>query len=513
MTVTDGSMWSASPSRFSAMNVSRLNINRRLLIAGAAAAGLGLRFGGRALAAESQARPVGKDTSDLIAEFACGLSYDELPARTLQTAKMCLLDTLACMIGALREPDVDIVRKSIASSPSGPCTLVGSNLRASAADAAMLNTGMARVLDFMNTYAGPYGGGHPSNAVGPIMACSELLGGSGKDVLLSLIVSTEILGAFADVINSREKSGIEHVGYVAIAITAGAGKALGLTPVQMKNAVSLTAASYNPLQVTRAEQISMWKGFAEGYAALMATHSALLARNGMVGPTNTFDGRTGWKEVVAREDFELKFTKGERSHAVLYKLYLAETYALSAAEAITKLARENKIDPNNVERIDVRSFSNATTRLGFSGSQDAYNVTTKPEADHSFPYIIAVGLIDGEIGNAQYLPERIGKSDVQSLMKKVHVVVDKDFDRRYASPERPFPVAIDVRMKNGKHYKAQQDYFSGHPQVPLKREQVVDKFRHLTSGFLAAGAQSRLIETVDTLERHRIGDLTQLLSR
>jgi 2-methylcitrate dehydratase len=267
------------------------------------------------------------------------------------------------------------------------------------------------------------------------------------------------------------------------------------------------------LQVTRAEQISMWKGFAEGYAALMATHSALLARNGMIGPTNTFDGRTGWKEVVAREDFALKFTPGERSHGVLYKLYLAETYALSAAEAITKLARQHRIKPDDVARIDVKSFSNATSRLGFSGSQDAYNVTTKPEADHSFPYIIAVGLIDGEIGNEQYLPDRIVRADVQTLMKKVHVVADKEFDRRYASPERPFPVAIDVTMQNGTHYKAEQEYFSGHPKVPLKHAQVVDKFRQLTAGLLEPDAQSRLIETVDTLERHKVGDLTRLLRR
>ncbi len=494
--------------------MSQLTLNRRALLAAFAAAGLHSRFAGGALAAsESRVPSVTKDTSDVIADFACGLTYDELSPQTVREAKFILLDTLACTIAAIDVPDVEIVRRSIASSAKGPCSLVGSKLRASAPDAAMLNTGMARVLDYMNTYTGPYGGGHPSNAVGPIIACSELIGSSGKDILLSLVVANEILGAFADIVNSREKSGIEHVSYVAIAITAGAGKVLGLNPIQMKNAVSLTAASYNPLQVTRAEQISMWKGFAEGYAALMAVHSALLAKNGMVGPTNTFDGRTGWKEVVAREDFRLQFTKGERTHGVLYKLYLAETYALSAAEAITKLSREHKMDPNDVERIDVRSFSNAVTRLGFSGSQDAYHVTTKPEADHSFPYIIAVGLLDGRIDEEQYTPERIMKSDVQSLLKKVHVTVDKDFDRRYASADHPFPVAIDVTMRDGTHYTAAQDYFSGHPTVPLSHEQLVEKFRRLTAHHMSADAQSRLVATVDVLERRGIGDLINQLPR
>jgi 2-methylcitrate dehydratase len=501
------------------MSTSRSSIDRRSFIARVAAAGVGLPLGRQLLAATpaptrtSGTTATEKDTSDVIAEFACGLSYADVSAQTLREAKACLLDALGCTIGAMDEPDVNIVRKSIAMSPKGPCTLVGSDLRASAPDAAMLNTGMARVLDYMNTYAGPYGGGHPSNAVGPIVACSELVDASGKDILLSLVVANEVLGAFADVVDTRAKSGIEAVSYVAIAITAGAGKALGLTPAQMKNAVSLTAASYNPLQVTRAEQISMWKGFAEGYAALMAVHSALLAKNGMIGPTNAFTGRMGWNEVVARENFQLKLTKGERFHHVLYKLYLAETYALSASEAITKLARQQRIDANAVDRVDVRSFANAVARLGFSGSQDPYHVTSKPEADHSFPYIVAVGLLDGQIRREQYTPERIAKSDVQMLMKKVHVSVDAEFDKRYKGPDRAFPVAIDVTMKNGTHYKTAQEYFSGHPKQPLTREQLVEKFRYLSSPFMAADAQSRLVETIDQLEGRRIGDLTKLLPR
>jgi 2-methylcitrate dehydratase PrpD len=95
----------------------------------------------------------------------------------------------------------------------------------------------------------------------------------------------------------------------------------------------------------------------------------------------------------------------------------------------------------------------------------------------------------------------------------VHVAVDPEFERRYAGPGRPFPVAIEVTLKNGTHYSAAQDYFSGHPKMPLTHEQLVEKFRHLTSRQMSADAQSRLIATVDLLERHGIGDLTKQLPR
>jgi len=152
-------------------------------------------------------------------------------------------------------------------------------------------------------------------------------------------------------------------------------------------------------------------------------------------------------------------------------------------------------------------------RLGFSGSQNPYDVTSKPEADHSFPYIIAVGLIDGQIRREQYTLERIVKSDVQAMMRKVHIEADKDFDQRHKGPDRQFPVAIDVTMKNGTHYRAAQDYFSGHPRLPLTHAQLVEKVRYLMSGFMSADAQSRLIETIDKFEGGEIGDLTKLLPR
>lgn len=232
----------------------------------------------------------------------------------------------------------------------------------------------------------------------------------------------------------------------------------------------------------------------------------------MQGPNNTFDGRTGWKEVVAREDFDLKFTRGERIRQVLFKLYLAETYALSAAEAATKLGRQNHIAADQIQRVDVRSFSGAVSRLGANGNRDPYNVTSKPEADHSLPYIVAVGLIDGKMGKEQYAPERLVKPDVQSVLKKVHLTVDEAFEKRSADRARPFPVAIDVTMTDGRHYKIAQDYFSGHPMQPATQEQLLQKFRDLTAPFMPASRQARLVETIESFETHGIADLTRLLA-
>ena len=42
--------------------------------------------------------------------------------------------------------------------------------------------------------------------------------------------------------------------------------------------------------------------------------------------------------------------------------------------------------------------------------------------DHSLPYLLAVALLDGDVmALAQFKPDRIIKSDVQALLKKVSV--------------------------------------------------------------------------------------------
>ena len=61
------------------------------------------------------------------------------------------------------------------------------------------------------------------------------------------------------------------------------------------------------------------------------------------------------------------------------------------------------------------------------------NVHTKEDADHSLPYLLAVALIDGDVQPAQLNPERIAKTDVQSLLLKVTVRPDKSF-RPLSSP-------------------------------------------------------------------------------
>jgi 2-methylcitrate dehydratase len=444
------------------------------------------------------------DTLEQLTQFVTDLNYEKLSAVTVAQLKNRLLDTLACGIGAIGEPQIEIVLNSIAVLPQGPCTLLGRSSKASARDAALLNTSMTRYLDFMDSYVGPKGGGHPSDAVAATLACAELSGSSTRNLIAALAVAYEVLGAFADAVETR-KRGWDHLAYAGFAMTAAAGKAMQLSPPQLQNALSIIAASNNPLRVTRSEQPTMWKGFAAGNTALSAVNAVLLAKYGMAGPTRAVEGKSGWKEVIAGEDFRLKLTPGERVGQVWTKLYLAETYALSGVEAAIELSRSRHIDPAQVKNVEVRTFHDAILNVGAYEGRDPYKVNVASEADHSFPYMIAAALLDKQLSRRQYTPERILSADVQSLLRKVNLVEDDRLTQRLAAGESP--TELVVTMADGGQHRISRDYFTGHPKKPAERAQILEKLRNLAGASLSAARLDKLVDTVDRLEERSVREL------
>jgi 2-methylcitrate dehydratase len=60
-----------------------------------------------------------------------------------------------------------------------------------------------------------------------------------------------------------------------------------------------------------------------------------------------------------------------------------------------------------------------------------YVVRVKEEADHSPPYLLAVAVLDGQVMPEQYAAQRILRSDVQQLLRKVSVRPRQDLSRRF----------------------------------------------------------------------------------
>jgi len=264
----------------------------------------------------------------------------------------------------------------------------------------------------------------------------------------------------------------------------------------MVNALGICGASSNALRVTRTGSVSQWKGLAFADMAATCTFATFLAGRGITGPAEVFEGNKGFKDAIAgpftidweREDLE-------RVTRTMVKRFNAETHAQSAIEGVLEL----HVRPEEIERIEVEIFDVAYHIIGGGeeGEKKA-DVRTKEQPDHSLPYMIAAAILDGELLPGQYLPERIVRDDVQSLLRRVVVRPNHAHSARFPAE---LACTITVHLKSGAVREVEKSEFA-----PLAWNAVVQKFERLS------GPHPEIVDAVANLERVPARTLARLLS-
>jgi len=138
-----------------------------------------------------------------LAEYAASLSYEDLGDETRKEAKRRMLDMLACSIGAY---EADTVKKAaeVALGKGNEATVFLGG-RSSIEMATFANTAASRYLDFMDTYF--YNGEyvHPEDSIAGILAAAETEKASGKDVILSVVLSYEVACRLVDFVAALDE--------------------------------------------------------------------------------------------------------------------------------------------------------------------------------------------------------------------------------------------------------------------------------------------------------------------
>src|SRR5207244_8941142 len=108
---------------------------------------------------------------------------------------------------------------------------------------------------------------------------------------------------------------------------------------------------------------------------------------------------------------------------------------------------------------------------------------TRETADHSIPYLVAAAFQDGGVTPATFAPSRIQDPSLRPLIKKLTVVEEPEFTRRYPAESC---TRIEVTTADGRHVVAETSHPNGHYRNPLTDGDVEAKFRGLASGALGA---------------------------
>lgn len=442
-----------------------------------------------------------------LAKFVVSSAYEDLSTRVVDQLKIRVLDALGCAIGALGSQPLESIGKIETEFGAQPlCTLIGGGK--SAPDrAALYNGALVRYLDFNDSFLSKAETCHPSDNLASVLAASEYANLQGMDFLVALAVAYQVQCRLSEVAPVRAK-GFDHVTQGAYAVASGISKALGLDVVKTANAIAISGTSLNALRVTRTGRLSNWKGLAYPFMGSCALQTAFLAKEGITGPIEVFEGNKGFMDSIAGT-FEIDWSKEnlEIVNRTVLKKYNAEMHSQSAIECMLSLRNEEGINAEDVDSVSVQIFDVAYNIIGGGEEGDKKQVRTKEEADHSLPYILSAALIDGKVTPEQYTPERIVKSDVQNLLKKIQVQPSDKFSERFPNA---MPCEITVYLKNGKTVSKSVDDYEGFSTRPMSMSHAIEKFSSLASG-LADQRKNKIIDAVTHIDGIKIKQLMETL--
>jgi 2-methylcitrate dehydratase len=385
--------------------------------------------------------------------------------------------------------------------------------------ATFANGAMVRYLDFNDTYLSKEPA-HPSDNIPAVLAAGETAHASGKLVIQALTLSYEIQCRLCDAAALRPR-GWDHVTYGPISSALGIANVLELTEAQTRQAVNLAGVANIALRQTRVGDLSMWKACAFSNAARNGMFATMLARRGMTGPAPIFEGDKGFMKLVSGL-FELPMLGGEAmpgGEPVPFKIlktcikhFPVEYHAQSAVEAALALraeliAREGRGCLDKLADVEIGSYEVAIEIIG--RDSEKWQPATRETADHSFPYCVAVALVDGRVSMNSFSPKRLRDPRLHELMKKIHVVKLPELEHRYPTT---MPTRLTIRTSKGVTYSRQVDQPLGHPGHPLSDQEVEDKLRRLASRRITPAQITRLLDFVWTLEERKdIATLMPLL--
>jgi 2-methylcitrate dehydratase len=427
-----------------------------------------------------------------IATYASSQSFNNLDEETRHAATQRLIDALGCGLGAHDCEPTQIGRRlAQGETPgkyAGRVLFYGDRLPAESAG--FINTTMIRNFDFNDRYPG----GHPSDALGPLIALASAMSVDGARFLASMTVMYEIFARLSDA-TQLSRRGWDQGFAISISVAAGVCNLLGLPLQTMANAIGIAASSNVPLRVTRSGELTPWKSVATAYAARNGLFAACLAAEGMVGPGHAFAGRAGLFDNVTGPFTLVDFpTAGgpALTPRVQLKYWPVETNGQPVVWAALELRKA--LAASDIQSIEV--FANKFTWFEIGSEPEKWDPQTRETADHSLPYIFARAFVDGPITTRSFTEDKVRDPALRPLMSKLKVTVD---DALEAMLPR-MVLRVTATATDGTPHSVEIVNPLGHPDNPMQDHDIEEKFSAMVEPVLGA---ERCRQSLDALWRVR----------
>ena len=416
--------------------------------------------------------------SQRIATHVVEADYDRLPERTRAAAVRALLDGLGVMLGASGSeeaaPFVALAREQ--PMQAGGAAVLGRGFRTNAAMAALANGAMAHVLDFEDAFdAAPC---HPNASLLPAaLAVAQAHGPvTGEDLITAVAVGCDLVCRLALSLRQPMEAGGWYPPPIlgAFGATAAAAKLLRLDARQMLDAFSLVLCQNSCPGEIKYSADSVLRAVREAFPAQAAITSALLARRGVRGFEQPFEGKAGF--------FRL-FVDGHYDEAVILDRLGAHFWIDQLTFKRWPCCRGTHAYIEAVEMIRAREsldWRDISKAILFGGEIQAMlaepvarkrRPETAIEAKFSLPFTVASAIVHGDVTLDSFTQAALGDAEILAMAERIEFREADGWGRA-----RPAGGEIELHLRDGRIITERIELAQGHPDRPLSDETLRRKF-------------------------------------
>lgn len=406
------------------------------------------------------------------AEFILRTRCDDLPEEVVRQTKKCILDFFGVALAGMNVGLGPIVTDLFCERGGTPeATIIGNGKKLPAPSAAFVNSVLGHTLDLDDGHR--FANAHAGIVVIPAaLAVAERMGGTGKEFIESIVAGCETFLYIAKSMNpSHLRRGFHTTGTVGpFGAAAACAKLLGLDKKQTENALAIAGLQGSGLlEVETSGQ--MIKPLHSANAAQAGVMAALMAQRGAEGPDLIFEGDKGFFRAFTDE------SEGENTANGLgetfeimntyFKMYAACRHTHSTLDAINEIVTKNKIDIEQIEKIEVGIYSVAYRLTGH-----IRKAKTELAAKFSIPVSVGLFLVYGKAGFEEYSMDNLSNPMVQKMADKVIVTIDQERDAAFPA-KRSAIVTIETKADT---YTYAVDIPKGDPENPYTDDEMKQKF-------------------------------------
>jgi 2-methylcitrate dehydratase PrpD len=437
-----------------------------------------------------------------VSDFVAGLRWEDVPGAVRERAKVCTLDNLCAALAGTQTKVARIASEYASYAwPGDEATILPRGPRTSALGAAFANGSAANGTDIDD--CGVYTWGHPGAQIFPtVLAVGQSAGIDGRRFLAATAVGYEVAFRAARAQHDYSETYRACGSWGSVACAAAAAHLMDLPIDQVEQALGIAEydAPYLPM-MRDIDRPSMVK-HGIGLGAVTGIMSAQLAARGFTGvaPLLHSERYVGWADDLG-EQWLLPA-------GIQWKYSSCCAWAHPSLEAVKRLMAQGTIRPEEIERIEVRTYDEAA-RL------TAGVPTSTEAAQFSVAWPVAALLVDGEVGPAQVLEERLADLRLRRVAEKVHVIGDPELTRLHAlsedfDPEGKDAAAVAIHLTGG---RVLDSGLVDCPPLEFSRAEIIEKARWLLKPIVRPSTIDDLISLVLDLDQlSHIDELVALIA-